>query len=490
MDAREILLEKRMSLNNEQRSARQRAKGKLTARERIALLFDKETFHEISAFASKRVDYPGDGVIIGYGTINGQTVFCSSEDFSMLGGSVGEIHAAKIVKIMDMAYDARCPYISINDSGGARIDEGIIGLNGYGEIFSRNVKYSGVIPQISVILGPSAGGACYSPALMDAIFLVKDISYMFLTGPDVTKSVLFHNYSASELGGWQMHMQKSGVAHYVYDSETECFDGIRKFLSYLFFRKQNTWTSCPSFLIQNIIPDNPRMIYDVKNLLEIVFDENSIMEQKALYATNVVTAFARVEGRSVGVVANQPNVLSGSIDYKAGMKISRFVRFCDSFNLPIITFVDVPAFMPGPDQESNGIINHGAKIIYAYSEASVPLITIITRKAYGGAYIAMGSKSLGADVTYAWPSAEIAVMGIEGAISILYRHEIKTMNREEIAALKQEYKANYSNPYQAENALLIDEVIMPEETRERISCALKMLENKPHNPILHGNMPL
>lgn len=487
-----ILIEKRTQAFTKERNYKQESKGKLSARTRIEYLFDKNTFHEVSIFAGISPDKMGDGVITGYGKINGSTVFCSSEDFTILGGSVGQIHAKKIGNIMDMAFNAKCPYISINDSGGARIEEGIKGLNGYGEIFARNVKYSGVIPQIAVILGPAAGGASYSPALMDAIFLVKTISLMFLTGPEVTKSVLFKDYSPSELGGWEMHMKHNGLGHYVYEDEYTCLDSVKRFLSYVpnFGYKKTAKFSVHNIDITKIIPQNPRLTYDVKDILDAIFDKDSIFEQKMYFAQNVVTAFAKIEGQTVGVIANQPKYLSGSLDYKAAMKISRFVRFCDSFKMPIITLVDVPAFMPGIDQESNGIIAHGAKIIFAYAEASVPLITIILRKAYGGAYIAMGSKSLGADIVYAWPNAEIAVMGADAAVSILYRHTIKDKTPEERKLLESEYKKEYSNPYHAENNLLIDEIIFPEETRDRIIAALDMLKNKEHCCINHKNIPL
>jgi len=490
MRADELLLAKRQSALGLDRAERQHRKGKLTARERIDLLFDRDTFQELSILSCPEKSLPGDGVITGFGKINGQTVYCSADDFTVLGGSVGRTHAEKKCRVMDLAYSSRCPYISLNDSGGARIDEGIVGLNGYGEIFRRNVKLSGVVPQIAVILGPSAGGACYSPALMDAVFMCKEHSLMFITGPDVTKAVIFEENTDEELGGWLLHSTESSVASYAYETEEECLESVRRFLSYLQIRKTDSSESETLSEVSNIVPENGRKTYDMTRLLSAIFDNDSLFLQKELFAPNVITALARIGGRSVGIVANQPEQLSGALDYKASIKIARFVQFCDAFSLPVITFVDVPAFMPGRNQERSGIIRHGAQVLFAYAQASVPLITIILRKAYGGAYIAMGSKSLGADFCYAWPTAEIAVMGADGAVRVLHKRELDKLSAEEIKALEEEYREKYSSPYEAERALLVDEVILPEETRDRIVGALDALKNKVHCSENHRNIPL
>lgn len=490
MSKRDVLLRKRTQTLEQCRAQAQHEKGKLSARERISLLFDKDSFHEISAFASPSEEHPGDGVIVGYGRISGRTVYASFDDFSCLGGSVGRIHASKICKVMDLAGEAGCPFISVNDSGGARIDEGIVALNGYGDIFKRNVKLSGVVPQLAVILGPAAGGACYSPALMDAVFLCKPVSKMFLTGPDVAKAVLFQDYSAEELGGWNMHMEKSGVAHYAYDTEEECFSGVRKYLDYLLEPRLEKFRQPSGKELATLVPENSRKSYDMKSVIAELVDKDSFFEEKELYARNSITGFARIGGRSVGIVANQPLCYSGSLDYKAAMKIARFVQFCDAFRLPVITLVDVPAFMPGIDQERSGIIRHGAKVLFSYSNATVPLVTVILRKAFGGAYIAMGSKSLGADFVFAWPTAEIAVMGAEGAVSILHRRKIKDMSPDDVHQLEKEYREKYYTPYEAEKALLVDEVILPEETRDRIIASLEAIAEKKHSPVNHRNMPL
>ncbi len=490
MSAEGLLQEKRENALGLDRAERQHSKGKLTARERIDLLFDRGTFQELSLLSCPEGSKPGDGVITGFGKINGQTVYCSADDFTVLGGSVGRTHAEKKCRVMDLAYETRSPYISLNDSGGARINEGIVGLNGYGDIFKRNVKLSGVVPQIAVILGPSAGGACYSPALMDAVFMCKDHSLMFITGPDVTKAVIFEENTDEELGGWNLHSTESSVASYAYESEEECLEGVRRYLSYLQIRESEAVESNTLEMVSSIVPANSRKTYDMKKLLEAIFDRDSLFIQKELYAPNAITAFARLGGKSVGIVANQPQQLSGALDYKSSIKIARFVQFCDAFSLPVITFVDVPAFMPGRTQESHGIIRHGAQVLFAYAEASVPLVTVILRKAYGGAYIAMGSKSLGADFCYAWPTAEVAVMGADGAVKVLYKREIKNLSKEEITKLEDDYRKEYSSPYEAEKALLVDEVILPEETRGRLISALDALKNKVHSSVNHRNMPL
>ncbi len=490
MSSEELLAEKRNRALGLDRVERQHRKGKLTARERIDILFDKGTFQELSILSCPEGSKPGDGVITGFGKINGHTVYCSADDFTVLGGSVGRTHAEKKCRVMDLAYKSRCPYISLNDSGGARINEGIVGLNGYGDIFKRNVKLSGVVPQIAVILGPSAGGACYSPALMDAVFMCKEHSLMFITGPDVTKAVIYEENTDEELGGWQIHSTESCVASYAYESEEECLEGVRRFLSYLQLREVEPVKSETISDVSSIVPENSRKTYNMEKLLEALFDRDSLFLQKELFAPNAITALARIGGRSVGIVANQPEQLSGALDYKASIKIARFVQFCDAFSLPIITFVDVPAFMPGRIQERNGIIRHGAQMLFAYSEASVPMVTIILRKAYGGAYIAMGSKSLGADFCYAWPTAEIAVMGADGAVKVLHKKELDKLSAEEIKKLEDDYREKYSSPYEAEKALLVDEVILPEETRERIINALDALKNKVHSSENHRNIPL
>jgi len=458
---------------------KQRAKGKLNAKERIDLLFDEGTFQEISLFSGENPKYPGDGVIIGYGKIDGKAAFCSSQDFSVRGGSLGRVQANKIITIMDYAYKAHAPYISLIDSGGARIEEGVVGLNGYGDIFSRSVKYSGKIPQIAVILGPAAGGASYSPALMDAVFLCKPISLMFLTGPEVAKAVLFQDYEPKELGGWETQVKESGVGHFAYEDEKSCLLGVRKFLSYIpSFNPDPVPFEEPDDKIDSVLPKSARQSYDVRKIIASIVDKDSFFEIHDLFARNCVTGFARIGGGSIGIVANQPCVLSGSIDYNAAGKIGRFVKYCNKFSMPVVTLVDVPAFMPGLEQEKRGIIRAGAMMIESYCSATVPMVTLIMRKAYGGAYIAMGSKSLGADFVYAWPEAEIAVMGAEGSISILHRHEIKGMGDEEIEKLRENYEKEYSNPYHAEKAMLVDEVILHSETRDRIKKSLAILREK------------
>lgn len=487
---------------------KQREKGKLTARERLNILFDEGTFVEINDLVESRIDdfglkekrVPGDGVITGYGKINGRTVFASSEDFTVVGGSLGEYHSRKIIHLQDMALRMRCPIVTINDSGGARIEEGIDSLSGYSGIFERNTIASGVIPQIAVILGPCSGGACYSPAICDFIFVVDETSKMFITGPQVVKTVIGEELSPEELGGARTHAEKSGVAHFLYKSEENCLGGVRELLSYL---PSNNMEEAPvrygrsvdnCACLTNIVPDNKRKSYDVHDVVNAMIDKDSFFEVQKNWAKNAVIGLARMEGQPVGLVCNQANNKGGSLDIDASDKMARFIRFCDCFNIPLISLVDVPAFLPGSQQEHNGIIRHGAKILYAYSEATVPKISLIMRKAYGGAYIAMNSKHMGADVVYAWPLAEIAVMGAEGAINIIGRRQIaeaadKEGKRKELI---QEYEDKFLNPYIAAKRGFVDEVICPHETKEKIMAALDMLSTKeverPYKK--HGNIPL
>ncbi len=492
------------------RVAKQHESGKLTARERIEKLVDPSSFVEIDAFVKNRsvdfgmdkVNAPGDGVITGYATIDGRPVYLYAQDFTVIGGSLGEMHAKKITKIQDMAMKMGCPIICINDSGGARIQEGIDALSGYGDIFYRNTLASGVVPQISVILGPCAGGAVYSPALTDFIFMVDNISKMFITGPQVVEAVTGESISADELGGAVTHNEISGVAHFLSESEDSCFDSIRRLLSFL---PQNNMEDTilydsqddPNRLapeLNTIIPDSVNKSYDIKEVITSVLDNEDFMEVQALYATNIVIGFGRLNGRSVGIVANQPMVKAGCLDINASDKASRFIRFCDAFNIPIITFTDVPGYLPGVDQEHGGIIRHGAKLLYAYSEATVPKINIILRKAYGGAYIAMSSKHLGADLVYAWPTAEIAVMGPDGAANIIFRKDIENSS-DPIETRKEkieEYRNKFANPYVAASRGYIDDVIEPEATRPRLISALEILESKRENrpPKKHGNFPV
>ncbi len=493
-----------------ERIERQHKAGKLTARERMELLLDPGSFREIDMFVTHRETrfgmdrrkYLGDGVVTGWGTIDGRLVFVYSQDFTVMGGSLGEAHAQKIVKILDLAMKNGAPVIGINDSGGARIQEGVVSLAGYGDIFYRNTLASGVIPQIAAIMGPCAGGAVYSPALMDFIFMVRGTSYMFVTGPDVVKAVTHEDVTFEDLGGADVHATKSGVAHVVADSEADALYLIRKLLGYL---PQNNMED-PPFVdtgddplredpeLDRIVPTDPSKPYDVRDVIRRVVDNGEFFEIHETYAANIVVGFARLGGYSVGIVANQPAVLAGVLDINASEKAARFVRFCDAFNIPIITFVDVPGFMPGTVQEHGGIIRAGAKLLYAYSEATVPKLTVILRKAYGGAYDVMSSKHLGADVNFAWPTAEIAVMGPEGAVKIIFRRELA--QAEDPAARQEElvaqYRREFAHPYIAASRGFIDEVIEPRETRPRLINALHMLANKrePRPPKKHGNIPL
>ena len=489
---------------------KQHQRGKLTARERLQLLLDPNSFEEIDAFrthsctdfgmADKK--FLGDGVVTGYGTINGRLVFVYSFDFTVFGGSLSKVVAEKIVKIMEMATKVGAPLIGINDSGGARIQEGVDSLAGYTEIFVRNVLYSGVIPQISAIVGPCAGGAVYSPALTDFIFMVRKSAYMFLTGPKIVKTVTHEDVTADELGGADVHASKSGITHFTYDDEQSLFAGMRELLSYL---PQNNMEEPPAIAptdpvdrideeLNYIVPENPNKPYDMKEILAKVLDDGQFLEVQALYATNMLIGFGRLNGKVVGIVANQPRSLAGVIDTNASNKAARFVRTCDCFNIPILTFEDVPGFMPGTAQEFNGIIKHGAKLLYAFAEATVPKITVITRKGYGGAFCVMNSRQLRGDYSFAWPSAEIAVMGPEAAAEIIFAHEIKTAENPEqhFNEKVEEYREKFANPYIAASKGYIDEVIEPKVTRYKLIKTLEMLSNKRDTlpPKKHGNIPL
>ena len=493
---------------------RQHARGKLTARERIDLLLDPGSFVELDMFTRHRShgfgledNRPwGDGVITGHGMVDGRQVFVFSQDFTVYGGSLGEVFAEKICKVMDLAVRMGCPIIGLNDSGGARIQEGVVSLAGYADIFLRNVQASGVIPQISVILGPCAGGAVYSPAITDFIFMVKQTSHMFITGPDVIKTVTGEDVTMEDLGGALSHATKSGVAHFAAEDEESCIDEVRHLLSFI---PQNNLDSAPHEVptddpdrrepeLHTIVPDNPNKPYDMRHVIELVMDDGEFLEVAPLYAQNLVVGFARLNGHSVGVVGNQPKAMAGVLDIDASIKGARFIRFCDAFNIPIISFVDVPGFLPGTSQEYGGIILHGAKLLYAYAEATVPKITVITRKAYGGAYDVMNSKHLGADFNAAWPSAEIAVMGADGAVNIVFRSELKKVAEAggdvdaRRAELVQEYKDRFANPYQAAERGYVDDVIQPEDTRPWLVKALEIsLTKRVDGPKRkHGNIPL
>ncbi|MFC0803956.1 acyl-CoA carboxylase subunit beta [Ensifer sp. P24N7] len=476
----------------ERRVAAQHGKGKLTARERIDVLLDEASFEEYDMYVTHRsVDFgmagqkiPGDGVVTGWGTINGRQVYVFSQDFTVLGGSLSETHAQKICKIMDMAARNGAPVIGLNDSGGARIQEGVASLAGYAEVFRRNAEVSGVIPQISVIMGPCAGGAVYSPAMTDFIFMVRDSSYMFVTGPDVVKTVTNEIVTAEELGGARTHTTKSSVADGAYENDVEALEHVRLLFDFLPLNNREKppvrpFHDDPSRIemrLDSLIPDSAAKPYDMKELILAIADEGDFFELQASFARNIITAFIRIEGQTVGVVANQPMVLAGCLDIDSSRKAARFVRFCDAFSIPILTLVDVPGFLPGTAQEYGGVIKHGAKLLFAYSQATVPMVTLITRKAYGGAYDVMASKHIGADVNYAWPTAEIAVMGAKGATEILYRSELG--DPEKIAARTKEYEERFANPFVAAERGFIDEVIMPHSSRRRIARAFASLRNK------------
>jgi propionyl-CoA carboxylase beta chain len=489
---------------------RQHARGKLTARERLELLLDPGSFVETDALVRHRLGTYGldevrpytDGVVTGWGTIEGRKVFVFSQDFTLFGGSLGEAMAEKICKIMDLAVSVGAPIIGLNDSGGARIQEGPASLGGYGEIFYRNVRASGVVPQISVILGPCAGGAVYSPAITDFVFMVKGTSHMFITGPDVIKAVTGEEVTFEELGGAHTHARRSGIASFISDDEADCLARVRYLLSFL---PSNNLEDPPAYAPQDdperrdetlnsIVPDSPRVPYDMKEVIRRVVDQGEFFEVFPLWARSILTGFARMDGRSVGIVANQPEELAGTLDFESSEKAARFIRFCDAFNIPLLTFVDVPGFLPGTAQEYGGIIRRGAKLLYAYAEATVPRVTVVTRKAYGGAYVVMNSKHLGADVYLAWPTAEIAVMGPEGAVNVIFRREIQSApdpeaRREELIA---QYEAEFSNPYVAAERGFIDDVIEPADTRPAVIKALRMLRTKRPQvpPRKHGNIPL
>ena len=503
--------EKILKMGGDERIAKQHEQGKLTARERIDLLLDPGSFVELNPFVEKRntdfgldkIDLPADGVITGYGTVDGRPVAVFAQDFTVMGGSLGEMHGFKIAYLLDFAMKVGIPVVGLNDSGGARIQEGVDSLKGYGDIFYRNTLASGVIPQISVILGPCAGGAVYSPAIGDFIVMTKNQNcYMFITGPAVVKAVTGEDVTAFELGGWEAHAMKSGNCHLVAESDEDAMRLVRKLLSYLPLNNMEDpptvkTNDSPSRLtpeIYEVIPEDPQKPYDMHAVINAVVDENEFFEIHKYFAPNAIVGFARIDGKTVGIVANNPAHLAGCLDVDSSDKIARFVRFCDCFNIPIITFVDVPGYLPGVEQEYGGIIRHGAKVLFAYSEATVPMVTIIARKAYGGAYLAMGSKHLGADIVFAYPSAEIAVMGPEGAAEIVFRKEIssaadpKAMKEAKI----REYREKFANPYRAAARGYIDDVIDPKLTRIKIISALRILESKREKlpPKKHGNIPL
>ena len=513
METYQDKLERLVSLKNEAlegggkaRQEKQRARGKMTARERIEHFLDPESFVELDRFVTHRCqDFGmgekqilGDGVITGHGTVNGRTVYLFAQDFTVFGGALGEAHAQKICKIMDLALQNGAPVVGLNDSGGARIQEGVESLGGYAEIFYRNTQASGVVPQISVILGPCAGGAVYSPAITDFVLMVKETSHMFITGPDVIKTVTNEEVTFEELGGAMTHATKSGVNHFTFDSEADCLQFLRDFLDFLPSNNlddaplgptSDPWDrGCRGF--EDLVPANPNKPYDVQKVIEEIVDDGVFLSVQADWAQNIAVGFARMDGRPVGVVANNPLFLAGVLDIDASQKAARFVRFCDAFNIPLVTLVDVPGFLPGVTQEHGGIIKHGAKLLYAYAECTVPKVTVITRKAYGGAYDVMSSKHLRGDVNLAWPTAEIAVMGPKGAVEIIFRKDIG--NQEKIAAREQEYREKFANPFIAGKRGFIDDVILPSLTRKRVARSLSMLRDKQlENPWRkHGNIPL
>lgn len=493
----------------DERIEKQHARGKLTARERINLLLDENTFVELNPFIEHRsqdfgmdeVEAPGEGVVTGYGKIDGRPVYLFAQDFTVFGGALGEMHAKKIANVMDLAAKNGAPFIGLNDSGGARIQEGVVSLDGYGHIFYRNAIYSGVIPQISVIMGPSAGGAVYSPAITDFVFMVEETSQMFITGPKVIETVTGEKISSEDLGGARVHSSKSGNAHFTAKTEEEALLAVRKLLTYL---PQNNQEKPPSIEVAeedhyrpdlaDVVPFDSTRPYDVRGVIEQVVDKDSFYEVHKNFAKNIVVGFARINGQSVGLVCNQPKVMAGGLDIDSSDKASRFIRFCDCFQIPIITFEDVTGFFPGIKQEHGGIIRHGAKILYAYSEATVPKVTVILRKAYGGAYVALNSKAIGADLVFAWPNAEIAVMGPEGAANIIFAREINNSDNPEETRMKkiEEYREKFANPYVAASRGMVDDVIDPRDTRLKLVQALDMLQNKQETRPAkkHGNIPL
>jgi len=493
----------------ETRIESQHGKGKLTARERVELLVDEGSFEEIGMLAThrsinfglERQKFLGDGVVTGYGLVHGRPVYLFSQDFTVFGGSLAEVHAKKIVRIMDLSIQNGIPLIGLNDSGGARIQEGVVSLGGYADIFFRNTMASGVVPQISAIMGPCAGGAVYSPALTDFIYMVQDSSFMFVTGPNVVKTVTHEEVTSEELGGAATHSQKSGVAHFSVENDLKCINDIKKLMSYL---PQNCEEGPPHYAytptdearpsLNTLIPENPNQPYDIKDVIRELVDKNSFYEVQEAYAENIVIGFAFLAGKSIGIVANQPAFLAGVLDSNSSNKAARFVRFCDSFNIPLLVLEDVPGFLPGTEQEWNGIINNGAKLLYAFCEATVPRITVITRKAYGGAYDVMNSKHIGADMNYAWPTAEIAVMGAKGAAEIIFRKDIEEAADPQAKWLEKEaeYAELFANPYNAASHGFVDEVIEPSETRKKLIRAFEMLKNKVSKlpKKKHGNIPL
>lgn len=509
----EELQEKKQQLKvggGEDKIEKQHKRGKLSARERINLLFDEGSFIEIGGFVKHRstdfgmekVEAPAEGVVTGYGTVDGRLVYAYAQDFTVIGGSLGNMHAEKIVNVMDMALKMGAPIIGMNDSGGARIQEGVDALSGYGKIFFRNTIASGVIPQISVIMGPCAGGAVYSPAITDFVFMVDKTSQMFITGPQVIKTVTGEDVTAEELGGAMTHNATSGVAHFMSPTDEACIEDIKRLLSFL---PSNNMESAPYYesnddlnrveeSLNEVIPENPNKPYDIKEIITTIADNGEFMETQAYYALNMVTGFIRINGQSIGVIANQPKILAGCLDINASDKAGRFIRTCDAFNIPVLNIVDVPGFLPGTSQEYGGIIRHGAKMLYAYSEATVPKVTLIVRKAYGGAYIGMCNKELGADTVLAWPTAEIAVMGPDGAANIIFRREIE--NSEDPVAKRtekvNEYKEKFANPYVAASRGYVDDVIEPASTRQRLASAFEMLASKRETRPTkkHGNLPV
>ncbi len=513
MDNKLTILQEKMAQavvgGGEERIAKQHKKGKLTARERLKFLLDEGSFEEIGAFVTHRSydfgmenqRFYGDGVVTGYGTISGRLVYVFAQDFTVFGGSLSETHAEKICKIMDLAMKNGAPVIGLNDSGGARIQEGVVSLGGYADIFYRNTLASGVIPQISAVMGPCAGGAVYSPAITDFTLMVENTSYMFVTGPNVVKTVTNEEVTAEELGGASAHSVKSGVTHFTAANDLECIEQIKKLLSYI---PQNCEDDAPMLPYEmgdetraellDIIPENANTPYDMREVIAGVTDKESFFEVHKDYAENIVVGFARIAGRSVGIVANQPYYLAGVLDVNSSKKGARFVRFCDCFNIPLLVLVDVPGFLPGTDQEWNAIITNGAKLLYAFSEATVPRVTVITRKAYGGAYDVMNSKHIGADMNYAWPSAEIAVMGAKGAAEIIFRRDIKAADdpTAKLAEKEAEYAEKFAHPYRAARRGFVDEIINPKDTRTKLIKAFKMLENKVDKlpKKKHGNLPL
>jgi propionyl-CoA carboxylase beta chain len=512
-DRTKRLLEEReraLKGGGEKRIEEQHKKGKLTARERIDILLDEGSFEEIGMFVQHRSTdfglekqkFLGDGVVTGRGTIDGRQVLVFSQDFTVFGGSLSEAHAEKICRIMDMALKIGVPVIGLNDSGGARIQEGVVSLGGYADIFLRNTMASGVVPQISAVLGPCAGGAVYSPAITDFVFMVKNTSYMFVTGPNVVKTVTHEDVTFEELGGAMTHATKSGVAHFACENEVACLQSIRTLLGYIPLNNlddppRKTSSDDPQRMdksLDTLVPENPNKPYDMKDVINKIVDDGIFFEVQELYAQNLIVGFARLGGMSIGVVANQPSVLAGVLDIDASLKGARFVRFCDAFNIPLVVFEDVPGFLPGTDQEWRGIIKNGAKLLYAFCEATVPRLTVITRKAYGGAYDVMNSKHIRGDVNLAWPSAEIAVMGPKGAVEIIFRKEIDQAEDRELATEQKvnEYREKFANPYIAAERGFIDEVIIPSETRPKLIKALRFLDNKvDSNPKKkHGNIPL